>query len=283
MPSVVHWPKSNVQKVSVNEFKKNWLNTPEILLLDLTGIQTYSVSHIPGAIHLPIARTLRSSGYASGLAPNETELQLLANEFDLLSGKNIVVYDDEGGGWAGRMIWLLDILGVSSITYLDGGLRAWMAADLPLETKVNKPSPAAGIIPAEFNWTPNIDFDEMLAAVQHEEYEIWDARSEAEFMGVRQYAQKAGHIPGASHFDWQEGMDLMQASIIKPLPKILEILNQRGLYGAKPVVTHCQTHHRSGFTYLLGRLLGWQIRAYAGSWSEWGNHPDTPIEQTTVN
>lgn len=48
----------------------------------------------------------------------------------------------------------------------------------------------------------------------------------------------------------------------------------------KEIVTHCQTHHRSGFTYLLAKALGYpRVKGYAGSWAEWGNLPDTPVQQ----
>jgi len=57
-------------------------------------------------------------------------------------------------------------------------------------------------------------------------------------------------------------------------------LAELGIAGDKTIVTHCQTHHRSGFTYLVGKLLGFpRLKAYPGSWSEWGNTLDTPIER----
>ena len=57
-----------------------------------------------------------------------------------------------------------------------------------------------------------------------------------------------------------------------------EVLAGLGLNGDKVIITHCQSHHRSGLSYMVGRLLGLNIRAYHGSWSEWGNRQDTPIE-----
>ena len=56
-------------------------------------------------------------------------------------------------------------------------------------------------------------------------------------------------------------------------------LREAGIDGTRPIITHCHSHHRSGLSYLAGRLLGWPIRAYAGSWGEWGNHPTTPITE----
>ncbi len=88
---------------------------------------------------------------------------------------------------------------------------------------------------------------------------------------------RGGHIPGAINFEWTAGMDReRQLRIREDLAAELERL---GITRDKEIITHCQTHHRSGFTYLAAKALGYpRVKAYAGSWGEWGNHPDTPIE-----
>jgi len=74
--------------------------------------------------------------------------------------------------------------------------------------------------------------------------------------------------------DRQNGLRIRNHSDIK------QELAELGFHGDKPIVTHCQSHHRSSFTWMLGTILGYPIKAYPGSWSEWGNDPDTPISQS---
>ncbi|EPN57813.1 bifunctional thiosulfate sulfurtransferase/phosphatidylserine decarboxylase, partial [Pseudomonas syringae pv. actinidiae ICMP 18807] len=106
---------------------------------------------------------------------------------------------------------------------------------------------------------------------------IWDARAPTEYSGEKVVAAKGGHIPGAVNFEWTAGMDKARnLRIRQDMPQILQDLS---ITPDKEVITHCQTHHRSGFTYLVAKALGYpRVKAYAGSWGEWGNHPDTPVE-----
>jgi thiosulfate/3-mercaptopyruvate sulfurtransferase len=117
----------------------------------------------------------------------------------------------------------------------------------------------------------------VLAAIDDPGSVIWDARSEAEYLGLRSGSRRAGHVPGAVNLDWVELMDPpRQLRLIERLPALLAA---HGITPDKQVITHCQSHHRSGLTYLAARLLGYpRVRAYHGSWSEWGNRDDTPVE-----
>ena len=98
-------------------------------------------------------------------------------------------------------------------------------------------------------------------------------------MGLKQVSARVGHIPGAVNYDWLQLKDDAQKLNRAADPDLAAL----GLDSSKTIITHCQTHHRSGLSYMWGRLQGWQIKAYHGSWSEWGNREDTPIDNPSAS
>lgn len=250
------------------------LQTPGLILVDLTSAARYSQGHIPGARFVDPKRTQLGQPPAPGLLPSLPELQSLFGELGHHAGATYVVYDDEGGGWAGRFIWLLDVIGHHRYHYLDGGLTAWLAENLPLSTEV--PPAAGGPVPLTLHDEPTATREYLQSRLGAADLAIWDARHPLEYSGAKVLAAKGGHVPGAVNFEWTAGMDPKRAMrILRDMPQILEKL---GITRDKEIVTHCQTHHRSGFTYLVAKALGYpRVKGYAGSWGEWGNHPDTPV------
>ncbi len=251
------------------------LDNNQLLIIDLCKESVYQQAHIPHAIWLN-SRLLVSGVFpASGQLPTIEQLNSLFSTLGLSPETHVVVYDDEGGGWAGRLIWTLDAIGHPHYSYLNGGLHAWLAANLPIENTPNNAK--STLTDLHIDPTPQVDIDYLLAHYQDTDHIIWDARSPEEFSGERLLAQRGGHIPHAVNYEWTLAMDKTNSLKIRDLAAIRVELAQLGINNKKTVITHCQTHHRSGFTYLIGRILGFNIKAYAGSWSEWGNRPDTPI------
>ncbi|SHM28973.1 rhodanese-like domain-containing protein [Phytopseudomonas punonensis] len=252
------------------------LEAPELILVDLSSQQRYLAGHIPGARFVDGKRTQASAPVAPGLLPDKAQLEKLFGELGHRADATYVVYDDEGGGWAGRFIWLLDVIGHSHYHFLNGGLTAWEAEGLPLSQQA--PEPENAPVSLTLSDEPTASASYLQSRLGADDLAIWDARSAEEYRGEKVQAARGGHIPGAIHFEWTAGMDASRALRIRE--DIAEQLNRLGLSADKEIITHCQSHRRSGFTYLVAKALGYpRVKAYAGSWGEWGNLSDTPVER----
>lgn len=249
-----------------------------LLLVQVTSPQIFDQAHIQGAVLVTPQDLVSGEPPASGKLPDADRLKTLFERIGYHEGLDVVVYDDEGGGWAGRFAWTLDCIGHRSWSYLNGGMHAWNAAGF--EFVAGGPTDATPIAPTELNLSidrsPIAEVEDVMSAIDDPRQVIWDVRSNEEFLGQRQASARVGHVPSAINLDWMALKDPSNAMRITH--DIESTLSNLGITGNGPIITHCQTHHRSGLSYMLGRLLGLDIRAYHGAWAEWGNRDDTPIE-----
>jgi thiosulfate/3-mercaptopyruvate sulfurtransferase len=258
------------------------IDDPAWVILDVGRAAVYAQVHLPRARW--VDRTQLMSGHpdALGSLPDLVQLQGLIHQLGIHPDQQIIVYDDEGGGWAGRLLWTLEVLGFQQLSLLDGGLHTWLAQGLP--TQSGEP-----VLPSFTSSAPaltiysdaRIERAEILTVLTqsiNQQPIFWDCRSFEEYCGEQLTARRGGHLPHARHYEWTTLMDRERHLRLRPLDLIRQELTERGIIQHdRPIVTYCQSHHRSGLSYVVGRLLGLSIRAYDGGWSEWGNRSDTPI------
>ena len=249
-----------------------------ILLIDLSDTEQYRQAHLPDAVHIP-PQALSGASPTPGFLPDASLFADVLASRGYQDNLNIVVYDNAGHSVSGRFVWIMDSLGHTNVSVLNGGLSAWHAAGLPVTQAIpNKTKSSPHIT---WNQSVTVSMDQLIQWVKNPDDNtvIWDARSLAEYEGHKVMAKHRGHIPHAVHLEWLALLD--HQGHILPKDRLQSLLDQHGITADKRIITHCQTHRRSGLTYLVAKkvLRFSDVFAYAGSWSEWGNSDHTPIAQ----
>lgn len=260
------------------EILEKELDNPKLLIIDLCRHEYYQKHHIPGAHPLEYATIVRSVPPVNGLLPSEEQMSHLFSSIGLSADRHVVAYDDEGGGKAARLLWTLACIGHHNASMLDGGLFAWVNEGHPVSSLIDKPTLSEYRALLAHDASALIQAEEIIDALDTGEKILLDARSEGEYCGNKRFAERAGRIPGAVHLEWTEMMNQPNNMRLKPVETLREMLRQLGIKDGQEVIAYCQTHHRSALSWFVLDLLGYRARGYEGSWSDWGNRTDTPIE-----
>jgi len=254
----------------------------QLLVVDLSKAATYAQLHIPGAMHMEYSILNSGTQPAPGLLPPEERLAQIAGLLKLDKMSRIVAYDDEGSGRAARLAWTLHYLGYESVQVLNGGLHAWNNEGHPVDNQPVLPDITATLPLAARNPSVLADDTYILEHLDDESVALLDARTPEEYAGTKVRAARGGHIPGAVNLNWLDTMDKNRNLRLKSPDILNDALRTLGIRIEQEVITYCQSHHRSAHAWLMLKSLGFpQVRGYAGSWSEWGNHPDTPVTTGT--
>lgn len=255
------------------------LNHPMLRIVDLSRSSVHAQLHLPHAVHIKPNMLVQQNDYATGMLPDTAALQHLIEQLNISKDHHVVAYDDEGGAWASRLLWTLHCLGFERTSLLNGGIHAWLAGGFTTSSQVVTLPPIDNLIDITQlqNYPYRIEYAQLIQQLEKKELQLWDCRTKEEYTGQYLAARRGGHIPGAYHFEWSTALNRENHLKLHTLQRTQQRLAHIGLRADQPVVVYCQSHHRSALAYIICRLLGWQVLAYDGAWSEWGNHPNSPI------
>lgn len=259
-------------------------------IVDLRPAEARAAGRIRGSVPLEAALLGRADPPAGGLLPTAETVRDIVAGLDLVENVQLVACDAGGTTEAARLLWVLHAYGVTNGSWLNGGMRAWEAAGLPLERGEPDASATAGshsgaATGRDSGATPApaasgaeiVSADELLGQLDDPDLVILDVRGAAEYAGTDVRAAMGGHVPGARHLEWTRLLDA-EGRLLDD-ETLRERLGAVGLVPGRRAVVYCQTHQRSSVTWLALKHLGIEdVRALDGAWSVWGNRPDLPKE-----
>ena len=270
------------------EWLKAHLSDKNVVVLDIRsaidggGAQAYAAAHIPGSVHSDYDkagwRVTRND--VPFMLPTVAELEKLIGDIGIDEDKHVVVVPDGNSytdfGSAARTYWTLKVVGLKNVSILDGGVAAWRAAGLPVESGEKKPS--ATIFAATLDKSLIARGSDVEAIESKGGATLIDARPASFFLGKEKAPNAAayGHIPGALNLDSASYYD-EKSNRLKPKAELIALSAH---VPAGPAVSYCNTGHWAATDwFVLHELLGREdVRLYDGSMVEWTANPNRPVE-----
>ena len=271
------WLAENLDAPGVRVIDATWY----LPTIDRDPRAEYAERHIPGAIYFDIDAICDAQSDLPHMLPNAQAFADAVGALGIGNADKVVAYDGAGGVAAGmRAWWMFRVFGHDDVAILDGGLGKWVNEDRP--TEAGSAAPNGADFTARFRPELVRAAENLLANLDGHAEQVLDARSPGRFAGIEpepRPSKKVGHIPGSLNVPYNGLVDADNNAVVRPAHEIAKIFADAGLDMQRPVACSCGSGVTAAVLAFGLYLIGHEDAAvYDGSWTDWGNREDTPVE-----
>ena len=283
-PSADAAPKNQARAVVQADWLEKNIDDPKVRIIEVsTEAGLYERGHIKNAFKInwytDLVDTVKRDIVPIG------KFNTLIAKAGIDKDSTVVFYGDKNNWFAAWGAWIFNQYGIEDVRLLDGGRVKWEKDSRAFTTAV--PTIKAGTFKAtsvDRTIRANLIGDVLpVAKGIKKNVKLVDIRSADEFSGkifapagFQELAVRAGHIPGAENVPW--GLNVNSDGTFKTVAELKKLYADKGIDGTKNIITYCRIGERSSLTwFVLSEILGYEVKNYDGSWTEYGNSVGAPI------
>ena len=276
-------PKNQARSVAQPDWLEANLDNPKVRIIEVsTEAGLYERGHIKNAIkfvwHTDLVDTVNRD------IINAKNFSKLVQKAGISDDTTVVLYGDKNNWFAAWGAWIFNIYGQKDVRVLDGGRVKWEKDGRPLTTAVPT-LPAGNFVAtkADKGLRATLINDVLPVAKKRVKADLIDIRGADEYNGkifaapgFQELSVRAGHIPGAINVPW--GANVNADGTFKTVAELKKLYADKGVDGKQNIITYCRIGERSSLTwFVLSEILGYNVKNYDGSWTEYGNSVGVPI------
>ena len=254
------------------------IDTDNIKIIDVRKPQDYQSGHIPGALNYSYEDLQVETAGVKGMLPPVDNIEAKLSSLGVAPEDTIIIYDHIKNLWSTRLLWTLAVYGHKDARIMDGAWGVWSNEGKNISTASPNVKTSTYKFTAEKNESLIIDLESVRDSLDDNTSVVLDTRSAEEYVGRDVRANRGGHIPDSINVEWVQNVDasgkFLTGDELKKLYSAASVGRDLEIY------TLCQTAVRATHSwFVLSELLGYDnVSVYDGSWIEWGNKEDTPID-----
>ena len=276
-------PKNQARAVAQADWLEKNLDNPKVRIIEVsTEAGLYERGHIKNSIkfnwHTDLVDIVNRD------IINAKNFSKLVQKSGISDDTTVVLYGDKNNWFAAWGAWIFNLYGAKDVRLLDGGRVKWEKDGRALTTAVpSKPKGNFTSTRLDKTLRATLLQDIIPVAKKRVKADLIDIRSADEFSGkifapagFQELAVRAGHIPGAINVPW--GSNVNADGTFKTVAELKKLYADKGVDGKQPIITYCRIGERSSLTwFVLSEILGYDVKNYDGSWTEYGNTVGVPI------